>query len=169
VKGTILVSLVVSALSASAQESQSGGTLRGRVETSSGAPLSNARVSILELDRSTRTNESGRFELESVPPATYQLLVETDLRVVALETVIVSAGDNPEILLVAEEALMRINEVISVTGRADEMIGVADSASEGVTGHKDLANRAIARPGDVLEAVPGLVATQHSGGGKANQ
>ena len=43
------------------------------------------------------------------------------------------------------------------------------AASEGPTTQEDLANRPPLRPADVLEAVPGLVVTQHSGDGKANQ
>ncbi len=58
---------------------------------------------------------------------------------------------------------------IEVRERADDMIGVAVSASEGSTGAVDLQSRPILRPGDVVETVPGMVATQHSGGGKANQ
>lgn len=147
----------------------SKGALRGRVETSFGEPVDQARVSVLELDRSTRTTASGKFEFQDVPAGTYQVLVETELRAVSVATATVEPGQVAELVLVSEEALIRVNEVISVTGRADEMIGVADSASEGVTGQKDLSARAISRPGDLLETVPGLVATQHSGGGKANQ
>jgi hypothetical protein len=48
-------------------------------------------------------------------------------------------------------------------------IGVAQSASQGVvTGDKLMATPAY-RTGEVLEAMPGLVVTQHSGEGKANQ
>lgn len=58
---------------------------------------------------------------------------------------------------------------IIVFGRATEMIGIAATASEGVVGYSDLEDRPISRPGEVLEVIPGLVATQHSGSGKANQ
>ncbi len=58
---------------------------------------------------------------------------------------------------------------IVVTGRAANLIGVADSASEGQIGKVDLADRPIQRIGELLEAIPGFIATQHSGGGKANQ
>ncbi len=60
-------------------------------------------------------------------------------------------------------------EEIEVRERADDMVGIAVSASEGSTGAVDLQRRPILRPGDVVETVPGMVATQHSGGGKANQ
>jgi len=58
---------------------------------------------------------------------------------------------------------------IIVTGRAANLIGIADSASEGQIGKIDLENRPIQRIGELLEVIPGLIATQHSGGGKANQ
>nr|WP_295660989.1 TonB-dependent receptor [Polymorphobacter sp.] len=58
---------------------------------------------------------------------------------------------------------------IIVTGRAANLIGIAQSASEGQIGKIDLENRPIQRIGELLEVIPGLIATQHSGGGKANQ
>ncbi|HEY9420006.1 MAG TPA: TonB-dependent receptor [Thermoanaerobaculia bacterium] len=69
----------------------------------------------------------------------------------------------------AEEERLQVFEEIEVTGRASDMLGVADSAGEGVTGRKDLERRPILRPGELLETVPGVIITQHSGGGKANQ
>ena len=76
-------------------------------------------------------------------------------------------------LLIASSALSHEDEAdvesMTVFGRADQMIGVASSASEGRVGGADLALRPMDRVGEVLEAVPGLIATQHSGGGKSNQ
>lgn len=43
------------------------------------------------------------------------------------------------------------------------------TASQITISGKDLNARPVARPGEVLEAVPGLIVTQHSGEGKANQ
>ncbi|MEM8660708.1 MAG: TonB-dependent receptor [Pseudomonadota bacterium] len=60
-------------------------------------------------------------------------------------------------------------EEVIVSGRQTVLIGEARSASEGVIGQMDLAIRPLLRPGDVLEAVPGLIVTQHSGSGKSNQ
>lgn len=50
-----------------------------------------------------------------------------------------------------------------------ELIGSADSANEGTVLKQQLDLRTVYRPGELLEAVPGLVVTQHSGEGKANQ
>lgn len=60
-------------------------------------------------------------------------------------------------------------EEIVVQGRRVDLTGQASSASEGVVGQHELSVRPILRVGEVLETVPGLVATQHSGSGKANQ
>ena len=58
---------------------------------------------------------------------------------------------------------------VTVVGRRRSLVGEAISASEGIVGQADIADRPLLRTGDLLEFVPGLVATQHSGSGKANQ
>ena len=58
---------------------------------------------------------------------------------------------------------------VAITGPRDAAIGVADSASEGAAEKASFQSRPKLRPGDIVEAVPGVVATQHSGDGKANQ
>jgi outer membrane receptor protein involved in Fe transport len=58
---------------------------------------------------------------------------------------------------------------VVVRGREDSLVGVADTGSEGSVGAEQIEERPIARPGEVLETVPGVILTQHSGAGKANQ
>lgn len=58
---------------------------------------------------------------------------------------------------------------VQVRGRIDNLIGKASSAAEGFVGHAELEERSILRPGELLETVPGVVISQHSGEGKANQ
>jgi len=58
---------------------------------------------------------------------------------------------------------------IEVRGPRDAIIGSADSASEGAVERESFQSRPKLRPGDIVEVVPGVVATQHSGDGKANQ
>lgn len=48
-------------------------------------------------------------------------------------------------------------------------LGVADSANQGTVTARQLENRPLLRTGELLEAVPGLIVTQHAGDGKANQ
>lgn len=59
--------------------------------------------------------------------------------------------------------------VIITGSETRDLIGVAGAASEGMVTAKQLANRPLLRAAEVLESVPGMVVTQHSGDGKANQ
>jgi len=63
----------------------------------------------------------------------------------------------------AEEA----QKLIEVTARGDTPGG--DAASRVTFGRRELELRPRLRPGDIVEAVPGIFAVQHAGGGKANQ
>lgn len=60
-------------------------------------------------------------------------------------------------------------EEIVVTAKREHLIGKVDSASQGTVLSNQLDNRPVLRPGEILEVVPGLIVTQHSGDGKANQ
>ena len=58
---------------------------------------------------------------------------------------------------------------VEVTGHYANGIGTSDAASQGTVRGERLTDLPLLRPGEVLETVPGLVVTQHSGDGKANQ
>jgi hypothetical protein len=58
---------------------------------------------------------------------------------------------------------------VLVEGARASQLGIADSANMGSVSQKELEMRTIYRPGELLEATPGLIASQHSGEGKANQ
>jgi len=62
-----------------------------------------------------------------------------------------------------------IDERVIVVERSDRLIGIADNATEGVVGKRQLDYRPLSRVGEALETVPGVILTQHSGSGKANQ
>jgi hypothetical protein len=62
----------------------------------------------------------------------------------------------------------RIEEVV-VYGRSQNLVGEAPAASMGIVGQTEIERIPFLRSGEVLEVVPGLIATQHSGTGKANQ
>src|SRR6202034_1590252 len=58
---------------------------------------------------------------------------------------------------------------VTVTAERLELLGTAASASEGVVEDEELQLAPGYRPGQLLETVPGLIVTLHSGEGKANQ
>jgi hypothetical protein len=68
----------------------------------------------------------------------------------------------------ADPDATQIDHVV-VVGRRNDLVGEATSASEGGLDRRDMERRPMLRPGDLVEYVPGVAATQHSGSGKANQ
>ncbi|MEM7011775.1 MAG: TonB-dependent receptor plug domain-containing protein [Verrucomicrobiota bacterium] len=56
-----------------------------------------------------------------------------------------------------------------ITGKAEDLIGEALTATQGQSSAEELEARPFVRRGELLEVVPGMTITQHSGGGKANQ
>lgn len=77
----------------------------------------------------------------------------------ALANVVCHAGGVPTAVL----------EEVTVTGKLDRLQGTPTSASEGIVTDEQLSLRPVLRTGELLEVVPGLIVTQHSGDGKANQ
>lgn len=60
-------------------------------------------------------------------------------------------------------------DAVEVRGRGADLLGIADSASQGEVGRPQFEYRPLSRIGELVEVVPGTLATQHSGSGKANQ
>jgi outer membrane receptor protein involved in Fe transport len=58
---------------------------------------------------------------------------------------------------------------ITVTAERLGLLGTASTAGEGVVADQELQLAPVYRPGQLLETVPGLIVTLHSGEGKANQ
>ncbi|WP_245652769.1 TonB-dependent receptor [Methylophilus rhizosphaerae] len=60
-------------------------------------------------------------------------------------------------------------EEVQVRAHYDNAVGTSDAASEGKVNASLIKNRPISRVGEIMEFVPGMIVTQHSGSGKANQ
>lgn len=58
---------------------------------------------------------------------------------------------------------------VHVVGHYQTGVGTSDAASEGGVTAKRIETRPLLRTGEVIELVPGMIVTQHSGDGKANQ
>ena len=87
----------------------------------------------------------------------YSFVRLTSVTALLFSAVIFAQQDEPEI------------EEIHVWGRSLQLLGSADSASQGVVGYDDFSTRPLARVAELVEVIPGMIATQHSGPGKANQ
>ena len=60
-------------------------------------------------------------------------------------------------------------DTVNIAGHYDNAVGTSDAASQGVVNASLIANRPALRVGELLEFVPGMIVSQHSGDGKANQ
>jgi hypothetical protein len=87
--------------------------------------------------------------------------LRTSLRVPLLAALLTAT----RLAFAADAALQEVSVNASRIGLA----GIADSATEGSVSAAQLANRPLLRTAEVLETVPGMIVTQHSGDGKANQ
>ncbi len=96
-------------------------------------------------------------------------------RIFPIATVIVAICTNfdsraqPSTPTLAAAAPDASAQSVTITGNYDNAVGTSDAASQGVVNRDLLKSRPALRPGEVLEFVPGLIVTQHSGDGKANQ
>jgi hypothetical protein len=164
---------------AAAQEGATG-RLQGQVLDTSGQALPGALV---EIDTgaaplSATTAADGRYAIDGVPAGTFAVRFSLTNFVTRLRRdVAIGAGATTTAdatLFVAASASVVVTgrstfRNLSTIEHQDELVGVADAASMGVVTPLELNERARRRPAEALESVPGLVVSQHSGEGKANQ
>jgi outer membrane receptor protein involved in Fe transport len=86
----------------------------------------------------------------------------------AIVLVVFAASAAPGPATGAGVPAVELTEIV-VRAQRLRLIGEVESASQGTVLAEQFENRPVLRPGEVLEVVPGLVVTQHSGDGKANQ
>ena len=78
----------------------------------------------------------------------------------------VPAGDAT---VVAQAAAQQQLPPVQINGNYLNSVGSSDAASAGAVTSKLIESRPTLRPAEVLEFVPGVIVSQHSGDGKANQ
>ena len=187
----VLVLLSCLAAGASAQPAAEG-RVRGRVTDETGGALPGVSVELRGAppSRDSRFGEpsgapalavtaaSGDYIFDRVPAGRYQLSFSLiNFASLTRRDVVVPSGE----ARVDAVLHLSLNAEVTVTGRrtfanladvdnpAENLVGVAQSASQGAITARQLDVRPIMRQGEVLETVPGVIITQHSGEGKANQ
>lgn len=146
--------------------------ISGTVVDSSGAVIQGAFIEVLDandtVNRTAQSDRNGHFILSGLSPGNYRLVVSSRDFENKEVFVTVSASEMP-ILLRISLGVGAVSTTVDVQGREDDLIGIADSGTQGTVGAKELEDRPLLRSGEVLETVPGVMITQHAGGGKANQ
>jgi hypothetical protein len=156
--------------------SQTSGKISGTVHDEEGGPLPGA--SIQAGNRTAFSNPDGSFSIDQ-QPGTYKVMVTLfNFSTFVQENVLVESGKNVnlDVILVpslsAQIVVTGKNTYSSpsdMSGSLDTLSGIADASSQGVVSGKQLDRKPFLRPGEVAESVPGVIVSQHSGEGKANQ
>jgi hypothetical protein len=176
----VLASALLAVALAPSAHAQSGGTITGRVVDETEGVLPGVTVDLHSdgMETFVVTGETGSYRIDNVPPGLAELTFKLINFTIVRRTVSVAAGQT-----VTVDAMLGISLTadVVVTGTrtfrniadldnpAENLVGVASAASQGAITARQLDARPIMRPAEVLEAVPGLIASQHSGEGKANQ
>lgn len=146
--------------------------LIGTVVDPSSAAIVGATLQLRRMNgallQSTHTDRNGSFFLSGIPAGRYFIAVSHPGFQTREISVSVGTGE-PGTHLHITLSVGSVTTILSVQGRQNDLVGIADSATQGTVGAQEIADRPILRSGEVLETVPGVIITQHAGGGKANQ
>lgn len=166
-------------LLASLSLSLAAAELTGRIQDTSGRPLPGALVELMGPGTTARavTGPEGTYRLPVMVAARLRVRVSHPGYLTLHRAVTVPETGSASL----SAALQPYGATVDVQARAgvanrsrldaplNALVGIADLASEGLVTPGQLASRPYQRPADVLETVPGLLISQHSGEGKANQ
>ena len=161
---------------------QGTGSVTGTVSDETGGVLPGVAVELKPAASrqplETVTDGVGSYRFDNVPAGPAELTIRLINFSMVRRTVSVTAGAAVQVnavMLVATSADIVVTaprtfrNLAEIENPAENLVGVASAASEGAITAAQLAVRPVNRAAEVLETVPGLVISQHSGEGKANQ
>jgi hypothetical protein len=178
----IVVLLLLGAQTILGQPSGTG-AIEGQVCDESGSALPGVTVEVkgpsLAAARVTATDALGKYRLEGLPAGSYEVAFRLlGLMGVARSNLVLAAGGTAKAdarmrLSVSADVMVSgkrtFRNLADATEAGESLTGIADAASQGAVVASQIELRPIARAADVLETIPGVVISQHSGEGKANQ
>jgi len=146
--------------------------LSGVVVDASGAVITGATVQVRTqngtVQMTSQSDGSGFFSISGLPAGNYRLVISNPSFETKEVPVTIRTTEALAPLRIAL-AVGSVSSTVTVQGREDSLIGIADSATQGTVGATEIQDRPILRSGEILETIPGVIITQHAGGGKANQ
>jgi hypothetical protein len=144
----------------------------GSVVDASGAAISGVTVQVQRAKgtvlTTTQSDTNGSFTVSGLSAGDYRLVVSHAQFETKEIPFTIAINETPAPLRISL-AVSGVSSTVTVQGREDDLVGVANSATQGTVGAREIEDRPILRSGEVLETVPGVIITQHAGGGKANQ
>jgi hypothetical protein len=158
------------------------GVITGTVSDETGGVLPGVSVSLgiggAPSSLEAVTDDVGVYRFENVPagPAevTFRLInfstvrraVEVSPGATVTADALMLVAASADIVITAPRTFRNLAEI---ENPAENLVGVASAGSEGAITAAQLAVRPVNRATEVLETVPGMIISQHSGEGKANQ
>ncbi len=145
--------------------------LSGTVVDASGAVIAGATVQVRSANgtvQATKSGTNGSFAISGLTAGNYRLVVSSPGFETKEIPVTIGTAEQPAPLRISL-AVSSVSTTVKVQGREDDLVGTANSATQGTVSATEIQDRPILRSGEILEALPGLIITQHAGGGKANQ
>ena len=178
----VLATLIACSLLASTASAQSRGSIAGRVADETGGVLPGVTVELRRAEGGdttpTVTDGTGDYVFENLAPGTYQVFIALiNFAPVTRRDVVVQTGVtrvdtvmhlslSADVTVIAKRTFANLADV---ENPAENLVGIAQSSSQGAITSRQLEVRPMMRSGEVFETVPGVIITQHSGEGKANQ
>jgi hypothetical protein len=159
----------------------STGTVTGTISDETGGVLPGVTVSLQPAggqSLETVTDGTGVYRFENVAAGAAELSFRLINFSAVRRTVTIAPNASVTanaVMLVATSADIVITaprtfrNLAEIENPAENLVGVASAGSEGAITAAQLAVRPVNRATEVLETVPGMVISQHSGEGKANQ
>jgi hypothetical protein len=159
---------------------QPAGSVTGTVADQTGGVLPGVSVELAIGDRrlETVTDDTGKYQFDNVPAASAELTFRLINFSTVRRTIAVTPGSpmtanavmfvamSADIVITAPRTFRNLAEI---ENPAENLVGVASAGSEGAITAAQLEVRPVNRAAEVLETVPGMIISQHSGEGKANQ
>src|SRR5256885_9794196 len=174
----IAVAVIVCVLAPLAAFAQ--GSVAGIVRDQTGAPLPGVTVELMTATGSptaAATDLTGRYRFDRVVPGSYTISFRLlnfadqrrDVQVAAAPLTadaIMALALSADVVVTAKRTFANLADV---DNPAENLVGIAQSASQGAITARQLDVRPLMRQGEGVETGAGGIITQHNGGGKADQ
>jgi hypothetical protein len=156
------------------------GIVTGRTLDQTGAALPGVTVELVSgtAERMAVTDAAGAYRFDAVPAGDAELIYRLINFTVRRRNVSVAPGQSvtADVVLtlslradVVVTGTATFRNIADIANPAENLVGIASAASQGAVTAVQVGARPVMRPGEVLETVPGMIISQHSGEGKANQ
>jgi hypothetical protein len=161
-------------------DAQTRPPVAGRVLDQTGGALPGVVIELIAGGRefTAVTDARGAYRFEGIPAGeaelTYRLLnfsvarraITVSPDTPATVDVVLALALNADVMVTGQATFRNIAEIPDPMG---SVVGIASAASQGAITAAQLEARPLQRVGEVLETIPGMIISQHSGEGKANQ